>query len=156
MQFTKDQLTVVEAQVGQFMNVQGFGCSESVLFAFQSLLSPDFIPDSAISMATAFRGGQGTGCLCGGLAACQMVLGAFFGHKGGALNHPDDEALKKCKELALELSQAFRDANKSTCCRDLIEGYVKQSPDQRERCAALMASAVRLAGEIIIRENTAK
>lgn len=128
-----------------------FGCSESVMLAFREAL-PGLVPEAAVAMSSTFRGGQGSGCLCGALAAAQMVLGAAFGYRGTAGGEPDSERSAKCAQLAKELHDAFKGRNKSTCCRVLTHGLAKGSPELQANCQGLVESATSLVCDILARE----
>ena len=69
----------------ELMQGHQFGCSTSLMLAFQETLGQDILPTEAVAIASIFRGGfGGAGCVCGALAAAQMVLGVFFGYYGNS------------------------------------------------------------------------
>ncbi|MDR2946037.1 MAG: C-GCAxxG-C-C family protein [Candidatus Adiutrix sp.] len=135
------------------MSGQQFGCSESVLLAFQETFE-DYFPESAVAMSSAFRGGMGgAGCTCGALAAGQMALGAFFGYHGRADGEQNPEAVKKARALFCEMHDRFRETHKAACCRVLTKGMEHSSPERKAQCARLVKAAVLMAGGIIARES---
>lgn len=145
-----DKITLRAAAL---MAAHKFGCSESLLLAFQEILGPEYLPPAAVAMSSSFRGGMGgAGCACGALSAGQMVLGSVFGYNGDAEGQQDSEAVKKSRELYRELHDRFRDINKSACCRVLTEGLAPHSPESREKCTGLVKAAAALTGGIIARE----
>ena len=131
----------------------GFGCSESLMLAFQETLGEDILPPEAVAMAGAFRGGLGgAGCLCGALAAAEMVLGVFFGYYGTASGEQNPDEVKKSRGLYQELHDDFRQAHGATCCRVLTKKLEAGSAERKANCAALTRSAAFIAGGIIARE----
>lgn len=141
-------------QAEKLMESHHFGCSESVLLAFQEPLGA-CLPPAVIAASTSFRGGMGgAGCLCGALAGGQMLLGAVFGYHGTIESGPtrDQEAAARARTLAKELHDRFRDEHKATCCRVLTKGMDHNSPDRQAHCKRLVQSAAALAGRIIARE----
>jgi len=134
-----------------------FGCSESLLLAFQEALGPDYLPEAAVAMSSSFRGGMGgAGCACGALSAGQMVLGSVFGYQGDAEGRQDQDTVKKTRELYRELHDRFQEMNKSVCCRLLLENISPHSRESREKCTGLVRTAAALAGGIIAREAAAE
>ncbi len=141
-------------RAGELMDSHHFGCSEALILAFQEPLG-EYLPDAAVAAASAFRGGLGgAGCLCGALAAGQMILGAVFGYRGGPQGgaERDQEAVARARALFKELHDRFRDEHKATCCRVLTKGLSHEAPERREKCKHLVQSAAALASGIIARE----
>ncbi len=136
------------------MAAHRFGCSECLMLAFQETLGPDQLPPTAVAMASAFRGGLGgAGCLCGALAAAEMILSSVFGYHSGPDGQQDLETVKHSRALNQELHNRFREANRSTCCRVLTDGLTPHSPESLRHCTGLVLSAARLLGEILTRET---
>ncbi|UQZ91282.1 hypothetical protein C4J81_16225 [Deltaproteobacteria bacterium Smac51] len=130
-----------------------FGCSEALLLAFQETFGTRYIPQAAVAMSSAFRGGMGGGgCTCGALAGGQMVLGSVFGYRGNADGEQDKESTAKARALFKELHDRFRDMHKSTCCRVLTKGLAHDAPERKAQCEQLVKAAAGLAGGIIARE----
>lgn len=145
-----DKITLRSAAL---MAAGKFGCSESLLLAFQEVLGPDYLPPATVALSSSFRGGMGgAGCACGALSAGQMVLGSVFGYQGDAEGRQDPDQVKKARELYRELHDRFQEMNKSACCRLLLEGLTPHSRESREKCIGLVRTAAALAGGIIARE----
>ena len=143
----------ITARATALMAGHKFGCSEAVMLAFQETLGRELLPPAAVALASAFRGGMGgAGCTCGALAAGQMVLGSIFGYHGDGEGQQDPEKVKAARQLYQELHDLFKKSHKSTCCRLLTKGLAPNSPESREKCAALAGSAAALTGGLIARE----
>jgi len=147
----------ITARAEALMHEHKFGCSESLLLAFQEVLGEGVLPPSAVAMASAFRGGMGgAGCVCGALAGAEMVMGAFFGYYGQADGRQDPEQTKKSRDLFKELHDEFRRANGATCCRSLTKNLSPGSPERNGKCSTLTRSAAFLAGGLIARQSNCK
>ncbi len=130
-----------------------FGCSEAVVLAFQETLGEYLLLKSAVAMASSFRGGLGgASCLCGALAAGEMVLGSVFGYDGDAEGQQNPDEVKKCRALYQELHDRFREANKAACCRVLTKGLEHDSPERKSQCSRLVRMTAALTGGIIARQ----
>ena len=62
----------------------------------------------------------------------------------------------KCQELTKELHDYFKKTNGASCCRILIKGMKKDSPERKEQCIKFVESTVEKVAEIIIREKLQK
>ena len=51
----------------------GYSCSEAIL---KAAIDEELISEHILPVATAFSGGMSSGCLCGAVAACQIIIGA--------------------------------------------------------------------------------
>ncbi|MDR1045685.1 MAG: C-GCAxxG-C-C family protein [Candidatus Adiutrix sp.] len=143
----------IAVRAGALMAGHQFGCSEALLLAFQEALGSELLPTAAIAMSSAFRGGQGgAGCLCGALAAGQMLMGAVFGYYGDSAGQQDPEAVKRARLLYKELHDRFREAHKSTCCRVLTKGLDHNSPERKNQCARLVKAAAGMTSGVLARE----
>lgn len=122
-----------------FMN-QGFSCAESVAkWAIdEGLLSEDVLP-----CATAFSGGMGFGCLCGAIAASQLVIGSQYGRN----NKYGNEVLARAK--AKEFIQKFTEKHKATCCRVLTRGMDMASSERKAHCANMVEECTKLLKEVL-------
>src|SRR5574344_766124 len=89
---------------------EGFSCAESVISA---TADKGFVPRELISVSTSFSGGMSSGCLCGAIAASQMVIGYNFG-KGNSKGNDE-----KARILAKEFIDKFKEKRGATCCRVL-------------------------------------
>lgn len=119
---------------------QGYSCSESIIKAAidEGLVSKEFLP-----AATAFSGGMGSGCICGAVAASQMVI--------GALNGKTDEGKDglKARELAKKFVEEFKAKNKFTCCKALTAGLAFGSPERKENCSRLVDESATIVKTIL-------
>ncbi len=108
----------------------GNSCSESIVkYAIDNGLCPqEFLP-----AATAFSAGMSSGCLCGAVAAAQMVSG---------FNNP-----AMARENAKLIVQEFKNRNKITCCRVLSAGL--EGAAKKERCSKYVADAQEILESVL-------
>ena len=108
----------------------GSSCSESIIrYAIEKGLCPEnFFP-----VATAFSGGMSSGCICGTVAAVQMIAG---------FNDPQN-----ARTNAKYIVEEFKKRNKVTCCRSLSAGYDGMA--KKEHCAKYLADAWEILEEIL-------
>lgn len=126
---------------------KGYACSESVIYAINEAFEAG-MPQSAIAMSSGVPWGfGGGGCLCGAMAGGSMCLGYFFGKQ-----FPGDENGAKCQALSKELYDYFKGTCGATCCRILIKGKERNSPERKKQCEAYVITAVEKTAEIIMRE----
>ncbi len=105
--------------------MQGFSCSESIV---KEAIDLGLCDESALSIATAFSGGMGSGCLCGAIAGSQIVIGELFGKN----NKYNNEVI--ARTLAKEFITKFKEAHKVTCCRVLSKDFEFHSPERKKHC----------------------
>lgn len=110
-----------------------YSCSESIVMA---AAEKGYVPQEYVKLATPFSGGMASGCLCGAIAASQLVIGACF---------EKDVA----KLMAKEFIQKFKARHKATCCRVLSHGLDKGSPERRELCKNYVHDCAVLVEEIL-------
>lgn len=128
-----------------FMN--GFACSESVIYAIRKHFEWD-MSDDAIAMSTGFPWGLGgAGCICGALAGGTMCIGYIYGR-----TQPGDTKNVRCFELCNELHDDFKDKFGASCCRVLTKGMEKQSPERKAHCVKMVEAIVVKVAEILMRE----
>lgn len=126
---------------------KGYACSESVIYAIDRAFDAG-MPQSAIAMSSGFPWGfGGGGCLCGAMAGGSMCLGYFFGKQ-----FPGDESGAKCQALSKELYDHFKENFGAACCRALIKGKERNSPERKKQCESYVAVSVVKTAEIIMRE----
>ena len=131
---------------------KGFACSESVIYSIKKNFELE-MSDDAIAMSSGFPWGlAGAGCICGALAGGTMCIGYFFGRRTPG----DNSSYMKCQELTKELHDYFKKTNGASCCRILIKGMKKDSPERKEQCIKFVESTVEKVAEIIIREKLQK
>lgn len=120
--------------------LQGFSCSESIIKAAidEGLVSKELLP-----VATAFSGGMSSGCICGAVAASQMVIGALHGKT--------DEGRDglKSRELAKKFIEEFKAKNKVTCCKVLSKGFERGTPEGKENCKKLVEDSATIIKTIL-------
>lgn len=100
----------------------GCSCSESIVkLAIEKGLCPkEFFP-----VATAFSGGMSSGCVCGTVAAVQMISG---------FNNPE-----MARANAKYIVEEFKKRNKVTCCRVLSAGF--EGMAKKEHCSKYVTDA---------------
>ena len=123
--------------VEYFIN-KGYSCAESIIMvsAEAGLCDKSLLP-----CATAFSGGMGSGCLCGAVAAAQMVIGHNFGKE----NSYNNELLARSK--AKELVEKFKERNKVTCCKALTAGL--EGAARKQHCCKMVADSAEILEEIV-------
>lgn len=116
----------------------GYSCSESIVKAASEAGLCD---SSLIAIATSFSGGMSSGCLCGAVAAVQMLSGLHFG-KGNSFGN------EICaREKAAYIVEEFKKRNKVTCCRVLSGGL--SGAEKKERCSKYVADCCDILEEIM-------
>lgn len=111
----------------------GYSCSESII---KAAIEEGLCDNSFLSAATAFSGGMSSGCLCGTVAAAQMISGLHFG-RGNAFGN------EVCaREKAAFIVEEFKKRNKVTCCRILSGGLTGAA--RKERCSKYVADACEI------------
>ena len=126
--------------------MEGYSCSESIV---QAAVDKGYMSSEALSIATSFSGGMGSKCLCGAVAASQMVIGAMFGKtktKDGKL----------ARVLAKQFYDNFTSKYKVACCKVLSSGFNDfHSPERRQHCSIMVKDCCDIL-ENILKENTVK
>ena len=86
---------------------------------------------------------MGSGCLCGAVAASQMVLGLLHG------KHKDNIA----RQLAKEFYQKITSIHKVTCCKVLTKDFKDfHSPERKAHCANMVSDCATILDEMLERE----
>ncbi|MBR5554588.1 C_GCAxxG_C_C family protein [bacterium] len=116
----------------------GYSCSESIIKAASEAGLCD---KSLISIATSFSGGMSSGCLCGAVAAVQMISGLHFGKD----NSYGNEVCARQK--AAFIVEEFKKRNKVTCCRVLSGGL--SGAEKKERCSKYVADCCEILEEAL-------
>ena len=132
----------VELLARDYFN-EGLYCSEALLRAFNEVYDLG-LPPSAYKIATGFGSGMGeTGCACGAVTSCVMVLGLVAGR-----NHKSEsEAL--VYEGVKNLQEEFRGTFKSTCCRVLTKNIEWGSKAHNAQCENMVAKAAEITQNIL-------
>jgi len=116
----------------------GYSCSESIVKAASEAGLCD---SSLISIATSFSGGMSSGCLCGAVAAIQMISGLHFGKDNSFGN-------EVCaRQKAAFIVEEFKKRNKVTCCRVLSGGL--SGAERKERCSKYVADCCEILEEAL-------
>ena len=125
-----------EKAVEYFKN--GYSCSESVIRAAseEGICPKEFLP-----IATTFSGGMSSGCVCGTVAAAQLINGYNFGRE----NVLGNEVI--ARQNARAIVDEFKKRNKVTCCRILSGGL--EGPARKERCTKYVADVCEIIEDII-------
>lgn len=115
-----------------------YSCSESIVKACidEGLCSADLLP-----CATTFSSGMSSGCVCGTVAAAQLVLGYHFGRE----NRFGNDVF--AREKAAQFVEEFKNRNKVTCCRVLSAGLV--GSEKKAHCAKFVADASEILESLI-------
>ena len=118
----------------------GYSCSESVI---KEAIEKGTVPEELLSVATAFSGGMGSGCLCGAIAASQIVIGWLYGRENKSGNEV------KARALAKQFIEEFKKNHKATCCRVLTAGMDMASPERKAHCTNMVNDCSKILDEII-------
>lgn len=116
----------------------GFSCSESII---QACIDEGICPKELLPCATTFSSGMSSGCVCGTVAASQMVLGYIFG-RDNKFGNP-----VSARKKAASFVEEFKNRNKVTCCKILcakLDGSVK-----KEHCSKLVADSCEILEDLI-------
>lgn len=127
--------TLKEKAIEYFMN--GYSCSESVV---QAASDEGLCDNSLLPVATSFSGGMSSGCVCGALAAAQIISGYNFGRDNSKGN--PQEARERAKFLVDE----FKKRNGATCCKVLSGG--RQGIERKIHCQKMVGDACELVEEM--------
>lgn len=132
----------VQALAMDYFN-RGLYCSEALLKAFNEVYDLG-LPPSAYKIATGFGSGMGeTGCACGAVTSCVMVLGLVAGRDDSS----QSEAL--VFDGVKELQTAFRNTYRSTCCKVLTKDVTWGSKEHTAQCEAIVGKAAQLTQSIL-------
>ena len=118
----------------------GYTCAESVIM---EAIEKGLVPKELLPVATAFSGGMGSGCLCGAVAASQVVIGYLFGRD----NQQGNEVTARAK--AKEFIERFKINHSATCCRVLTRGMEMASPERKAHCTNMVDNCSKILEEIV-------
>jgi C_GCAxxG_C_C family probable redox protein len=117
---------------------KGYSCSESIT---QVCIDEGICSEELLPCATTFSGGMSSGCACGAVTACQMILGYLFGRN----NKFNNQVVARQK--AASLIEEFKNRNKVTCCRVLCSGL--EGSSKKERCSKFVADCCDILEELM-------
>ncbi len=140
--------TLAETAVAKFL--EGYNCSQAVLFACHGRLNMD--SNTALKVSCGFGGGMGR-CqeVCGALTSGIMALGLRYGRGEGDDLIRTQETYVKTQELIA----TFKAKQGALCCKDLLEGCdlrTEQGQKQYQTAGlkhATCVPCVRRVGEIL-------
>lgn len=119
-----------------FMN--GYSCSESIV---KYAVDKGLCPAELLPCATSFSSGMSSGCLCGAVAAAQIVLGYNFGRE----NVKGNEVIARAKAKAFV--DEFKARNKVTCCKILSRGL--EGIERKHNCCKMVSDAQEIMDNLV-------
>lgn len=119
-----------------FMN--GYSCSESIV---KYAVDNGLCPAELLPCATSFSSGMSSGCLCGAVAAAQIVLGYNFGRE----NVKGNEVIARAKAKAFV--DEFKARNKVTCCKILSRGL--EGIERKHNCCKMVSDAQEIMDNLV-------
>lgn len=126
-----------EKALEYYMN-GGCSCSESVI---KAAIDEGLCDESLLAVSTAFSGGMSSGCVCGAVAAAQILSGMHFG-RGNKFGN-DNTA----REKAAFIVEEFKKKHKVTCCRLLSKGL--QGMERKQNCSRYVSDVCDLIEQIL-------
>lgn len=120
--------------------IEGYSCSESIM---KAAIDKSPISEEIMKCSTAFSGGMGSGCLCGAVAAAQIVISARLGRTDVS----QDASL--CREKAKQLIEEFKKRHKFTCCKALTAGFDFYSKNRKLHCTQILESVCDILENIL-------
>lgn len=146
----KEQIAKIgEEAFSYFMSFKG-NCTEAILLTLRDHLNLP-LSDEQLAIATGFGGGMGSGCSCGTLTGAIMAVSLETGRKPGV----PSENPPRASVLAHQMVQGFTERHGATCCRALIPGLKKGSPERMDHCSKLVREMSQEAARIILDERSA-
>ncbi len=116
-----------EKAIEYYMN-GGYSCSESII---KAAIDEGLCDKSLLAAATAFSGGMSSGCVCGAVAAAQIISGMHFG-RGNQFGNENT-----AREKAAFIVEEFKKNHKVTCCRVLSKGL--EGLARKQNCSKYVA-----------------
>ena len=108
----------------------GHFCSQAVI---KTAIEEGLCPETFYSASTAFSGGMSSGCICGTLAAAQMIAGFCF---------PES-----AREISASIVEEFKKRNKVTCCRMLSAGL--EGKAKKEHCSKYVSDVCEILNDLL-------
>ncbi len=117
-------------------------CSEAILAALVEAFGGSLTREQALGLAAPFPEGLGrAGCVCGAVSGGALGLGLYLAGHGPR---------REVRKAAHELHDAFKAANKATCCRVLCKDVVQGSTEHFTQCAGFTGQAGETAARLIL------
>ena len=123
--------------------LSGVCCSEAIVYAFAEMAGKD--AEEYMKMASGLCGGMGSGENCGVVTGCACAIGMYFG-RSSLTKAPE----KKCSAISKEFVSLFRQELQSIECNELVGELKLGTPEQRKRCADIVATGASVAVKTII------
>ena len=114
---------------------KGYNCAQAVLCAFTDIT--DFTEEELFRISEGFGFGMGTQGVCGAVSAMVFLAGL---KKSKGLDALPETAKKDSYKLSKELTDTFKDMNKSVICKE-----IKAKP--LRSCDGCIEDAVRILEE---------
>ncbi|MBQ8159467.1 MAG: cysteine synthase A [Clostridia bacterium] len=131
----------VALSVRYFRN--GLYCSEAVLKAFNEVYALGYSPED-YRIATGFGSGLGeSGCCCGAVTGCAMVLSLVAGRT------KNYESERVAFTASRELHDRFRAKYKALCCRVLTRNVKWNSAEHKIQCEQYVIDAATITEDIL-------
>lgn len=131
----------VSLSIRYFRN--GLYCSEAVLKAFNEVYGLDFSEDD-YKIATGFGSGLSeSGCCCGAVAGCVMVIGLVAGR------NKNYESERIAFTATRELHDRFRAKYRALCCRALTRNVKWNSAEHKIQCEDYVMEATKITDELL-------
>ena len=123
---------------------KGYNCAQAVVCAYCDLLGVD--EKDAFKMAEAFGFGMGTMGTCGAVSAMAALVGMKM--SDGNLDNP--ETKKQCYKKIKEMTNRFKDMNKSIICAE-IKGV--NGGNVLRSCDGCIEDAAKIVEEMLLEES---
>ena len=121
----------------------GLSCSESVVkAAYDSGIFKSNDINEVHKIASMFSGGMSSGCLCGAVAAGQIVLGCIFGRDTLGNAHEN-------RVIASEFIKQFKEKRKATCCKVLTAAYANNLAERRQNCSNIVEDSAQILENLV-------
>jgi C_GCAxxG_C_C family probable redox protein len=121
----------------------GLSCSEAVIkTAIDSGIYKSDNIEELHRIASMFSAGMSSGCLCGAVAASQIVLGGVFGRN-------ISENKTQHREIAAEFIQKFKEQRKATCCKVLSAPYANNPAERKQNCINIVEESAQILEDIV-------
>lgn len=121
----------------------GIYCSEAVLRAFNEVYGLGY-SEEQYKISTGFGSGLSeSGCCCGAVTGCVMVLGLVAGR---TKNYESERIVFTATR---ELHDRFRTQHKALCCRALTRNVKWNSAEHKIQCEKYVLDAAKITDELL-------